>query len=247
MGVRNVDIGETYNGDIAARAVKGCRNIVDLGKICGAKSIERAAVVGACKLWNYATVSHSRERTDRTPHRFARKIVQRDDSTHHRRQRRGNLRVADVRLPLFAIHEKFVNVRMKRGPHLAYVSGEFDNVSSRRHADCREPSGRQPTCHGLNVHVGGAILRAELLRSQPLVKIGRFIAHLLGHELLQRGFLFRAPLQQKQHAVHGRGIGHCALVELRAGERVHVAFEAHQLCFVNGLRDAGRHGGSLDK
>src|SRR2546430_5876447 len=45
---------------------------------------------------------------------------------------------------------------------------------------------------------------SELLRRQPPVIVGGFLAHLLCHELLQRRFLFWATLQEQHHPLHGR-------------------------------------------
>jgi len=68
---------------------------------------------------------------------------------------------------------------------------------------------------------------------------------LLIHELAQGGLLVRAPLQKQQHTVHRRGIGDGSPIKLGAGERVHVAAQAHELRFVDCLGNARGNGYSL--
>ena len=65
------------------------------------------------------------------------------------------------------------------------------------------------------------------------------LVQLRGHEFLERRFLLRAALKDKQHALHRQSGCDRAAVEFRAGKRVDVATERSKLCFVHGLRDAG--------
>jgi hypothetical protein len=68
---------------------------------------------------------------------------------------------------------------------------------------------------------------------------------LLVHELAERSLLFWAALQDKHHPFHGCGVRDDSPIEFGSRERVHVALEAHELRFIDGLGDAGGDGRRL--
>ncbi|MFZ0439570.1 MAG: hypothetical protein WAM86_18125 [Candidatus Sulfotelmatobacter sp.] len=60
----------------------------------------------------------------------------------------------------------------------------------------------QPGRGGLEVAVRKTELAAELLWSKPLVVVGGVLNLLVGEELAQSSFLFRAAFQYQEHSVH---------------------------------------------
>ena len=172
------------------------------------------------------------------PHRLRREVVQRYDACHDRRQRCRNLRIGHIGLACFPVDIESMDFRVKRVPHLAYVSGKLKDRASSAYSDVVKALARQPVGDRLDIGVGGAIKPGKFLGREPFLKIRRVLHLLLIHELAQRGLLVRAPLQKQQHTVHRRGIGDGSPIKLGAGERVHVAAQAHELRFVDCLGNA---------
>ena len=74
-----------------------------------------------------------------------------------------------------------MDLRLKRVAHLTGIPRKLDYRFSGRDFDSMESVPRQPVRDRLNIRVGGAKLRAELLRGQPFVEIRGTFVLLLGH------------------------------------------------------------------
>jgi hypothetical protein len=72
-----------------------------------------------------------------------------------------------------------VNVGVKRVAHLAGGAGKLDDRAACRDLDSLESVLRQPACNRLNIRICRPKLRAELLRSEPIMIIGRILDLLL--------------------------------------------------------------------
>ena len=72
-----------------------------------------------------------------------------------------------------------------------------------------------------------------------MIVSGRF-ALLIVEELAEGGFLVLASLQEQQHALQRLLVGDKSLVEFRAGERMDVSAQHHEILFVNCLGDTRR-------
>ncbi len=168
--------------------------------------------------------------------------MQRHRAGHHRRQGRGNLRVAGVGQVFHAIDYKPMNLGAEGAAHLSRVAGKFDHRAARRCAGDLEAVRLQPRRHGLYVGIGRAELLTELLRRQPLMIIGRRFALLLVEQRAQRRFLSGRALQQQKHPANGLAVGYGALIEPRPRERMGIAPPRDPVGLINLLRDPRRNG-----
>ena len=221
MRVVHVDVRESDDRDISACSIQRRGNVVNLCEVRGPQREKAPPASG--ELWLNAPICHFLELAQHMLHRLRREIVQGYEPRHHRRQRFRNLRIANIGLPRFSPHHELMNLRPKCIPDLPCVSAELDHASPRGHFDSRESLRGQPARHRLNVCVSRPVPPSELLRRQPMLKIRRFLTHLLGHELLQRRFLLRASLQQQLHPLHRRRIAYRSLIKLRSRQSMHVS------------------------
>ena len=102
----------------------------------------------------------------------------------HWSQRRRNLRISIIRPMIFALHRVSVNLSVKGLAYESRGSVELNDRLARRDVVHRESLSLKPGRHRLYVGVGGAELRAELRRGEPLVVIGRRFVLLLVDQLL---------------------------------------------------------------
>jgi hypothetical protein len=139
---------------------------------------------------------------------------------------------------LLSVDDEAVNFRSKRSSHGASRSIELDNLATWSDLDSCESLRCQPASHSLNVGIGRTKLLAELLGCHPGVIVRGGFALLVIEELTQGGFLVGTPLQEQEDSVQGLRVGHCALIELRAGEGVDVALQDDEVLLIHGLSDA---------
>src|SRR6266566_5015638 len=95
-----------------------------------------------------------------------------------------------------------------------------------------------PACHILDIAVRRAELLSKLFGREPLVVTRRRLVLLVVEQPLQFTFLFKAALENKQHAVQPQVEGCRHLVELRSGEGMDVAWQHYEIFFINSLSDA---------
>src|SRR6267378_3750312 len=87
----------------------------------------------------------------------------------------------------------------KRVAHLSGSTVKFDQRFAIVDPESRKPLRRQPIFHSLHIGISRAKLLPKLLRRQPGMKLLRTRIQLLRHELLQRGLLRGAALQQHMY------------------------------------------------
>src|ERR1017187_886254 len=138
---------------------------------------------------------------------------------------------------LFAVDNELMNRGVKSFLHLSDVARELDHAAAiQRLADLKtvrfKPRGDAP-----NILLGSTKLAAEFGGGEPLVIVWRGLVLLLGHKLFERSLLRWAALENQLHAVRREVSWRGAAIELRAGQRVRVAMQHHEFCFVHRLRD----------
>src|SRR5258708_9991672 len=211
----------SHDRDVLHCPIESSRNVVDFREVGRTDRVETAS--GSRELWYHAAVSRARKGARAMVHRLSWKIMEREHTIHDGRQRHWDLRVAYVGLAGFAVHIEMMDFRMKRISDLPCVSRKLDGRARSAHLDSLESLASKPVGYCLNIGIGRPKLCAELLRRQPLMKIGRILALLLPHQFLQRRILLRAALQQQQHAAHGRCVAHPSLIKFLPAARGHAA------------------------
>src|SRR5580700_6590686 len=96
----------------------------------------------------------------------------------------------------------------------------------------------EPGGDGGDVLIGGAELRAELVRGEPLVVARRAGCVQLRDELVERGLLAGAALQDELHAVKLHAVGRGTTVVGGVGKRADGMRERDALGFVDGTNNA---------
>jgi len=148
------------------------------------------------------------------------------------------LRVGDVGHVHLAVDVEMVDLRLEGAADLADVAAEFDARATRVNGDVCEAARSKPVGDGCNVGIGGAKLRSELLRREPLVIIRRSLVLLLLEELREGRLLIVAALEKKRDARGGLRVGYGAAIEFGASEAMDVAAKRDAIGVVNRLRDA---------
>ena len=128
-----------------------------------------------------------------------------------------------------------MDLRMQGLPQLGRGARELEKLLALRHLRDVETLLSQPICHRLNIRVRRAEPLSKLLRCQPLVIARRFPPMHFAQEFLERAFSFRGAVQEQQHSLRGKRIGHCASVIARLRQGMHAAVEPYDLGFIDCL------------
>ena len=158
-------------------------------------------------------------------------VVERDESSHHGRQRRRNLRIGGVGVMGLAVHLVLMDLCMEGIAQLGGVAGELDGLLAGIDLDDVESVAAEPGLNRRNVLVGGSELLAEIVRSQPFVVTGRTGGVHLADELAEGGFLAGAALEDQMHAFQRHVIGDGSAVVCRGRQRMHKASESYEPAF----------------
>src|SRR5208337_926939 len=205
--------------------------IVDISEIVWTQRLAIFSAWRACRAdigqrfygYDFARFHVLREGADKIVLSLLAEIVQRVDSGHHWGEGGGDGGVGGVGDVLLAVDDVFVESGSKGLLYLASGAVELDDVAAIGDLSDFKPGGGQPADHGGHVGIGGAELRAEFLRRQPLMIAGGFLVLLILDEATHGRFLLIAAFQHQQHAVQWHAGRNFALIEGGASHGMDVA------------------------
>ena len=221
--------------------------------------VDRREVVGSERVVDGAFVLHVEMRrpgvgravvanlAERNGARLREEVVQRGDTVHGLRERRGYLRVADVGNVLGAARElEVVQLGVERLANLRGGTREVDDQAVQVRVVDLQAVRAQPAADDLEVLVCEPELLADLLRREPVV-VGRRcrVVHVVD-QLLKLRLALGGALQEQQHVLEAHVVGDGAAVVLgvaRRGRRV--SFEPDGSGFVDGFLQHGVHAGGV--
>ena len=160
-------------------------------------------------------------------------VTQRNNASHHRRQRRRYLGVAHVCDVRFAVDGKRVDLRAECLTDLTRGAGEIQHHIIRIDVADGEAVRFEPPLNYNNVRSPHTVVRADLLRGQPFMEIGRVpVVQLIDHGF-ERLLPFGSALQQEKHVVDSGGVAQPATVVHRVRLRTRVAVKRHPALLVD--------------
>jgi len=163
--------------------------------------------------------------------------VQSLDAHHDRRQRGRDLRVTHVADVRRALRIQIVYFGVKRALHLRGGATKADRQTIFGYFGDRKSVPCQPTGYGRNVGLRWPEVRANLIRRQPVMKVGRTRVVLAGDELVESRLLLRVAVQHQNQVGHREVGAHAPQIVLRIRKRVRVALEGYEIALVDPVDD----------
>ena len=167
------------------------------------------------------------------------KIVQGDDTCHHGSECGGDLRIADIGNVLLAFDHKMMNLRLESPAHLRGGPGEIDEHAAGINHIHAKSVRLKPRSDAAEIGLRHAEPFTQLLRSKPVMEIGRTGRVEFIEKLLQSLLLLRGALQLQKHVLHRKISGHRAAVVRKNRLRTRVATERDAIRFIDSLSDSG--------
>ncbi len=165
-------------------------------------------------------------------------VIEGGESADDGRESRGNLGIVGIGVVGLAVHDVLVNLGVEGIAHLSHAAGELESALAGIDLRDDEAVAAEPGFDGGDVLIGGSELRAELVRGEPLVVVGRAGRVDLRDELAECGLLVRAALEGELDAVKPHAVGRGAAVVGGVGEGMDGVGERDQPGFVDGVQDA---------
>ncbi len=163
-----VDIRVFENHDRLSFACDRFACVVQRGNVVDSGQVRRRFVVELDAVKSTRTsVAGKREVWGRFAQRRLRhKVMQSHETHYHRRQGRGDLRIARIGDMLFAVHQVIVNLGVKCLPHLSGCARDIDGQSIFRNLIHLE-SMSLAIDNGIDVLLRGAELPSQFLGGEP--------------------------------------------------------------------------------
>ena len=165
--------------------------------------------------------------------------MQRFDADDHGRKGRGDRGIAHVADVRHALDRQVVNLSVEGALDLRRRAAEADRHAVARDLGDGEPVAGEPVGDGEDVGLGGSEIFADLVRGEPLVKVGRVRVVFAGHVGVEGGLLLGAAVEHQDQVGHGQVVRHLTQIVPGVGEGMRVALERDQLGFVDTVKDAG--------
>jgi len=147
-----------------------------------------------------------------------------------------------------AFDQVVVNFSSEGLANLRCRAGKIDKHVAWINAVDGEPVRRKPAGHLVDVGLGHAVIRANLLSGEPLVKVGRALVVKAGGVGVQSSLLLRSATEKQLHVTKRQPVVHRAEVVGGDGFRTGVARQRHLYRIVDGPDNSGvGSGGGLGR
>ena len=142
-------------------------------------------------------------------------VVEVLDSQNGGRKVRGQAQRRRWRKMLYAVHLVGVHLGLEGLFHLTCATGEVDSILAAGHGIDGKTLLLEPALHRVQIGLGHAEARGELIGAEPLVIERRSRVLLRGDQRFQIGFLLSGAIEDDGDSVDAGAGGQAAGIELR--------------------------------